>query len=133
MGETWQDIARQCLNDAEDDSAPFPEILGRLMNAGVEAYRIDFRRNDATYYHADLGTLALPITDVGTAIPPDFNAEAVRAAVREAQALQPGYTYVGFCRKVRAAGCESYFTSIEGRRVVYSGRSGDMLVERFPD
>lgn len=133
MAVNWQDVARQCLSDSEDDGAPFPEIIGRLIEAGVEAYRIDFRRNDATYYHSDLGTLVLPLADVGTAIAPNFDGEAVHAAVREAQTQQPGYTYAGFCRKVRAAGCDGYYTSIVGRRVVYSGRSGDVLVEHFPD
>ena len=47
----------------------------------------------------------------------------VRAAIREAQKLVPGYTYAGFCAKVMAAGCAGYIVSMLGRRVLYFGRT----------
>jgi hypothetical protein len=41
-----------------------------------------------------------------------FDASMVRGAIREAQALVPGYTYKGFCAKVAGAGCAGYFPPI---------------------
>lgn len=53
------------------------------------------------------------------------------AAIREAQALVPGYTYKGFCAKARAAGCAGYIVSFLGR-AVYFGRTAETLTEPFP-
>jgi uncharacterized protein YbcV (DUF1398 family) len=61
-----------------------------------------------------------------------FRANVVEQAVREAQANTPGYTYVGFCAKVKAAGCAGYMVSFLGRRVVYFGRTAETHVEHFP-
>ena len=62
-----------------------------------------------------------------------FDAAAVRAAIGAAQSLTPGYTYLGFCNKIAAAGCTGYLVSLPGRRVVYVGRTGETHVERMPD
>ena len=61
-----------------------------------------------------------------------FDAVAIQATVREAQALVPGYTYQGFCAKVTAAGCAGYMVSLLGRRAVYFGRTAETHVELFP-
>ena len=50
---------------------------------------------------------------------------AIQAAIREAQQLVPGYTYVGFSRKVMQAGCAGYIVSFPGRRAVYFGRTAE--------
>ncbi|MEI9891097.1 MAG: hypothetical protein WDN45_11510 [Caulobacteraceae bacterium] len=62
-----------------------------------------------------------------------FDAAPIQGAIREAQQLAPGYTYMGFCRKVAAAGCAGYVVSFPGRRAVYMGRTGETHVETFPD
>jgi uncharacterized protein YbcV (DUF1398 family) len=56
----------------------------------------------------------------------------IKVALREAQALVPGYSYQGFCDKVVAAGCAGYLVSIVGRRVLYYGRTGETHTEYFP-
>jgi uncharacterized protein YbcV (DUF1398 family) len=56
----------------------------------------------------------------------------VQGAIREAQALAPGYTYRGFCAKVARAGCAGYLVSFPGRRVLYYGRSAETHTELFP-
>ncbi len=61
-----------------------------------------------------------------------FDADVVREAVREAQALVPGYTYSRFCAKVAKAGCAGYVVSLLGKRVLYYGRTGETLTEYFP-
>jgi uncharacterized protein YbcV (DUF1398 family) len=61
-----------------------------------------------------------------------FDAAALKAAIGEAQALVPGYTYKGFCAKVARAGCAGYFVSLAGRRVLYYGRTGKTHTEYFP-
>jgi uncharacterized protein YbcV (DUF1398 family) len=56
----------------------------------------------------------------------------VRAAIREAQAQVPDYTYKGFCAKVAQAGCAGYFVSFPVGRVLYYGRTGETHTEYFP-
>ena len=57
---------------------------------------------------------------------------AVRAAIHEAQSGAPGYSYQGFSRKVKAAGCAGYLVSFPGKRVLYVARTGETHTELFP-
>jgi uncharacterized protein YbcV (DUF1398 family) len=98
----------------------FPEIVGALINAGFD------------YYLPDGRALALPVHGSATPVESAFDAPAVQAAIREAQAQVPGYTYAGFCDKVKRAGCAGYLVSFAGRRVLYFARSGDAHTEHFP-
>lgn len=111
----------------------FPEIVGRLMQEGFESYSIDFRRAVATYFLPDGDAIDLPTGDEVLAVAPLFDPASIRAAIGEAQALAPGYTYKGFCRKVAAAGCAGYIVSFSGRRALYVGRTAETHVEHFPD
>ena len=126
-------IAERCLRGAEDDSLTFPEIVGALAAAGFEGYAIDFRAAVATYYRPDGDSATLPIHATEASMAPGFDAASVQAAIREAQALAPGYSYRGFRRKVVAAGCAGYMVSFSGRRALYYGRTAETHVELFPD
>jgi len=132
MDPNHQDIARQCLEGAESGKMTFPQIVGTLAGVGFDGYLVDFRLGQATYYLRDGARLALPTHVSNVAVAAEFNAEVVRAAIREAQALVPGYTYKGFCDKVKRAGCAGYLVSFLGRRVLYFGRSGETHTEYFP-
>jgi uncharacterized protein YbcV (DUF1398 family) len=126
-------VAMACLHAAESGSMSFPEIVGKLMEAGFESYLIDYRRSLAIYYLADGDSVELPTHKVGQAVAPGFDAATVHAAIKEAQQQVPGYTYNGFCRKTAAAGCAGYIVSFLGRRVLYFGRTAETHVEHFPD
>jgi uncharacterized protein YbcV (DUF1398 family) len=124
--------ARACLAAAEDDSLPFPQIVGTLIEAGFESYLVDYRRGLATYYRPDGGAIALAMHQDDTPVAAAFDRSAIQAAIRDAQRLAPGYTYRGFCRTVRAAGCAGYLVSFSGRRALYFGRTSETHVEPFP-
>jgi uncharacterized protein YbcV (DUF1398 family) len=126
------DTARACLAGTERDTMTFPQIVGALTEAGFESYSVDFRRACAVYYLPDGDSVELPAHRAKTPIAPALDATAIRAAIREAQLLVPGYTYRGFCEKARAAGCAGYIVSFAGRRAVYFGRDGATHVEHFP-
>lgn len=126
-------VARICLEGADNGTMTFPEIVGTLMREGFEGYAIDFRRAAATYYLDDGNSVELPMQLADGTVAPSFDAEAIKAAIKEAQQLVPGYTYEGFCRKVVAAGCAGYIVSISGRRALYIGRTAETHVEHFPD
>jgi uncharacterized protein YbcV (DUF1398 family) len=110
----------------------FPEIVGTLIKAGFDGYLVDFRLARATYYLPDGRAFALPVHASAVPVEVAFDAPSVQSAIREAQAQVPGYTYAGFCDKVKCAGCAGYLVSFAGRRVLYFGRSGDTHTEHFP-
>jgi uncharacterized protein YbcV (DUF1398 family) len=74
----------------------------------------------------------LPTYSHAVTIAEAFDAGAIKAAVKEAQQLAPGYTYDGFCKKVMSAGCAGYIVSFSGRRALYFGRTAEIHVEHFP-
>jgi uncharacterized protein YbcV (DUF1398 family) len=132
MSTDWKEIARATMEGAEDDSMNFPQAVARLMEAGFDGYAADFRRNSRIYYRPDGDSVALEAAPTGVAVAARFDAAAVQAAIREAQAMVPGYTYRGFCAKVAAAGCAGYMVSLLGKRVLYYGRTGETHTEYFP-
>jgi uncharacterized protein YbcV (DUF1398 family) len=111
----------------------FPEIVGKLVEAGFESYAIDFRRATATYYLPGGDSVMLPTHRVEGAIAADFDRPRLQASIREAQQQVPGYTYKGFCEKAASAGCAGYVVSFSGRRALYIGRTAETHVENFPD
>jgi uncharacterized protein YbcV (DUF1398 family) len=102
------------------------------MQEGFESYAVDFRRASATYYLSDGDSVVLPTHRCEVPIGDALDIAIVRAAIREAQQLVPGYTYAGFCSKVMGAGCAGYIVSFTGRRAVYFGRTAETHVEHFP-
>ena len=125
-------IAERCLRGAESNTISFPEVVGKLMQAGFESYAIDFRRATATYYMPDGESIVLPTHRPATPIAAALDVLALQTAIREAQQSAPDYTYLGFCTKVMAGGCAGYVVSFPGRRAVYFGRAAEMHVEHFP-
>jgi uncharacterized protein YbcV (DUF1398 family) len=124
-------IAQSCLDAAEYNSMTFPQIVGKLMQAGFESYAVDFRRAKATYYRADGDSVVLETNRGETPVAAALDKDAIQSAIREAQQLVPGYTYKGFCEKAMAAGCAGYIVSFSGRRAVYFGRTAETHVELF--
>ncbi len=132
MDTKQQATARQCLDGAENNTMTFPQIVGKLIEAGFDGYLVDLRLGQATYYLPGGEGLELPTHASTVAVSAQFDTGAVQAAIREAQALVPGYTYKSFCDKVKRAGCAGYLVSFPGRRVLYFGRTAENHVEHFP-
>jgi uncharacterized protein YbcV (DUF1398 family) len=132
MNARQKALAQKCLDGAEADTMTFPEIVAALMQGGFEGYTVDLRRAAATYYLPDGESVELQAHKSDLAVGAIFDAEALQAAIREAQALVSGYSYKSFCLKAKAAGCAGYMVSFSGRRAVYFGRTAETHVEVFP-
>ncbi|MCP3059068.1 DUF1398 family protein [Myxococcus sp. K38C18041901] len=132
MTEPLTTTAQECLDAAYEGTMDFPAIVRALMDAGFEGYEVDYRRGTSTYFTASGEHVELTLPRSDTPIAAKFNTNEVEQAVREAQRKAPGYTYAGFCAKVKAAGCAGYMVSFLGRRVVYFGRTAETHVEHFP-
>lgn len=132
MNANWQDVARATLEGSESGAMTFPESVRLLMEAGFDGYAVDFRRSTRTYYMPDGEVAELQAERMPAAVARHFDAAVIKEALREAQALVPGYTYKGFCAKVAGAGCAGYLVSLAGKRVLYYGRTGETHTEYFP-
>ena len=132
MNPTQRETAERCMHAAHDGTMSFPAIIGALLEAGFEGYHVDYRRGVVTYHLPSGEGAEVAAHDIAGPVAAAFEASIVEQAVREAQRNAPGYTYLGFCSKVRGAGCAGYLVSFLGKRVVYYGRTAETHVELFP-
>jgi len=132
MDEALIAVAQDCLTAAESDTLAFPEIVGRLIEAGFDGYLVDYRRGTTTYYLPDGDCVALGMHADEVPVAESFDSTTIVAAIKAAQTQAAGYTYRGFSATVKAAGCAGYLVSFLGQRVLYFGRTGETHVEHFP-
>ena len=112
-------------------TAPFPEIVAKLLTAGVEYYHVDYVALRKSFYGPGGDVVVTPITFEG--LPPvaaEFDSSALRAAILDSQ--KNGQKFRDFTRRAMAAGVQGYHAFLRGQRVTYWGRRGDQHTEWFP-
>lgn len=130
MNSVVKTIVREVVRASDEERITFPEVVTRLIAAGVERYHADLASSERVFYMPDGTSERVPAHKIPQAVQL-FSAPDVDAAVR---AIQRGeFQYREFCARIAAAGCVGYHVFVGGRRTVYYGRSGDMHVEYFPD
>lgn len=123
-------VIEECTRASHEERITFGEVVGRLIEAGVERYHVDLVRGESTYFMPDGQSHRMTYEAFDTRPAEAFSADGVLAAVR---AIQAGKTkYLTFCRQIMEAGCVGYLVSMQGQRAVYYGRSGETYVEPFP-
>jgi uncharacterized protein YbcV (DUF1398 family) len=130
MDEATKAVMIACTTRSDENNVTFPEVVGLLMEAGVERYHADLSRAEKTYYMPDGASFVTPSAPITRAATQAFSPQGVSDAVRSIQ--QGRIDYAEFCRRIVAAGCVEYVVSLAGRRAVYSGRTGESYVELFP-
>lgn len=125
------ELIAQAARHALEGTAPFPEIVGQLLSAGVEFYYVDYIALRMTYYDTASATVAtsIPFDDL-PAIAADFDVAALRENIRDSQ--QSGQHFRDFTRRAVQSGVQGYFAFLRGQRVTYLGRQGDQHTEWFP-
>ncbi|WP_186402729.1 DUF1398 domain-containing protein [Sphingopyxis sp. P1IMeth2] len=123
--------AEYCLNAAYDGRVSFPEIVGKLIDAGFEGYDVDYRRAMQIYYLPDGDSVELAMPSCSEDVSARFDDARIAALVRWAQSDVPHYSYAAFSAQAKTAGCAGYHVSFLGRRVVYYGRTAQTHVELF--
>ena len=124
-------IVAEAARAALDGRLPFPEIVRRLIETGVEYYHVDYVALRTTYYSATGEIIQTAISYEG--LPPvasDFAVETLRAAILDSQ--QNGQHYRDFTQRAMNAGVQGYMAFLRGQRVTYWGRGGDQHTEWFP-
>jgi len=112
-------------------SMPFPDIVGRLMQEGVDHYQVDCLALQFRFYGVQGGVVLAPLLYEG--LPPvaqAFDLPALKAAIHDSQTQ--GQKFRDFCARAMQAGVQSYSVFLRGQRVMYIGRQGDHHVEFFP-
>lgn len=125
------DVIRKMAEVTLSGAMSFPEIVGNLIEQGVEYYHVDFRSLTFSFYNADGAVVVAPLAlEDLPVVATDFNAAELRAAILDSQ--QNGQKYRQFCARAMVSGVQSYFAFLRGQRVMYIGRQGDQHTEWFP-
>lgn len=108
----------------------FPQVVGALINEGIEFYHVDMLRSETRYYATTGDSMVESIDLVHPTIAKEFSASKVEAAVRKIQGGNS--TYIQFMNEISDAGCVYYIANLAGKNVSYFGRLGDCHTEHFP-
>ena len=125
-----QEVIEQCVHLAEEGKITFPEVVRKLLGAGIELYYVDFLSSRATYYGKnDTYTIDCSYTSKAE-VAQNFDKEKVVGGIRQIQSGQ--IDYQEFVRRMKEAGVITYLAFIQGGKVAYFGRKGEQHVEEFP-
>ena len=109
----------------------FPEVVGKLLAAGVEYYHVDYIGLRKSFYGAAGDVVITPINYEGLPlVAAEFSLQKLRANILDSQ--RNNQKYRDFTMRAMEAGVQSYFAFLRGKRVTYLGRSGDQHIEWFP-
>ena len=124
------DAIAAVVEGSDSGVMPFPEVVRRLAEAGVESYSADMRRSERIFFMPDGRSRCVASRLSHEAAAPVFSPAGVKAAIADIQ--QQRIAYPAFCERILAAGCCAYVVTLLGRRAVYMGRTGETYVEPFP-
>lgn len=124
------EVMKETAIGSLNGSLTFPEVVTKLLAAGVESYHVDLVRYEKRYYMPD-GQSHLEKMDFNASQAAlKFDTEKVQQALQMIQAKK--ITYSEFLIEILSAGCIYYVAYLTGKRVIYFGRTGEYHVERFP-
>ena len=124
-------IVAEAARATLDGSIPFPEVVRRLLETGVEYYHVDYVALQKTYYSTSGEIIKTPINYEGLpTVASEFDVEGLRAAILDSQ--QNGQHYRDFTKRAMNAGVQGYIAFLRGKRVNCWGRGGDQHTEWFP-
>lgn len=120
----------EVLAESQAGRLTFPEVVRRLLEAGIESYLCDLATGQETFYLGDGKTHVEKMTLPLSPIAEEFSPSGLLAAIRGAQA--DTIRYPEFVKRSTAAGVIAYWSFLTGRKVIYFGRKGELHIEEFP-
>lgn len=130
MNSKPEQIIQETFTASNEGKMDFGEVVGRLIEAGVESYTVDYRTCQTTYYLMNNDAVILDMGPLDYSIADTFSTAGIQSAIRGAQ--QGTVMYPEFKRLSMQSGCTGYTVWIAGRHVTYYGRKGETHVEHFP-
>ncbi|PPD42683.1 MAG: DUF1398 domain-containing protein [Methylobacter sp.] len=131
MDNSVASAIRETFNRSNDGRIHFGQVVGNLLDAGVESYHVDYRSCRATYFLPCGETLTLDMEAPDVGIAKEFSVSAIQSAILAAQRGE--VMYPEFKKLSQAGGCVGYTVWLAGRQVAYYGRKGETHVEKFPN
>ncbi len=128
--DVMQDVIHEVMTRTQAGEMTFPEVVQKMLGAGVESYYVDYAMGDERIYMADGSTRSEAMTLPRRSVAAEFSAAGLVEAIRGAQA--DTIRYPEFTRRAVDAGVIGYWAYLTGKKVVYFGRKGEMHVEEFP-
>jgi uncharacterized protein YbcV (DUF1398 family) len=123
-------VMHEVLAESQAGRLTFPEVVRRLLEAGIESYLCDLATGQETFYLGDGKTHVEKMTLPLSPIAEEFSPSGLIAAIRGAQA--DTIRYPEFVKRSTAAGVIAYWSFLTGRKVIYFGRKGELHIEEFP-
>ena len=115
---------------------PFPQTIKDLSALSVTRYFVDFCASTATSYTADG---EVDVCDIPSAFDganatiggnTAFDLDGIKKALAQAQRREGNYS--DFARGLVESGCVGYHCFVEGKNILYLGRTGEAHTEWFP-
>jgi uncharacterized protein YbcV (DUF1398 family) len=123
-------VMHQVLAESQAGKLTFPEVVRRLLEAGVESYFNDLAQGEETFYLRDGKTHIEKMGVASMAIAEEFSSTGIVSAIRAAQT--DTIRYPEFVKRATAAGVMGYWAFLTGKKVIYFGRKGEVHIEEFP-
>jgi uncharacterized protein YbcV (DUF1398 family) len=127
---TQVETIHEVLAESHAGKLIFPEVVRRLLAAGVTSYFVDLLRAEDVVYLADDASFTAPLSLQLDPIAQEFSKSNVVADIRAAQ--RDEVRYPEFMRRAAAAGVVAYWAFLTGKKVMYFGRNGQVHTEWFP-
>lgn len=122
-------IAEECSLLSDKEEIAFPEVVKRLIEAGIESYYVDLISHLKIFY-ADNEFHIVKGNHAKAQVGEDFSSHGVKEAIRQIQ--QGLIKYQTFLKKIMESGTAGYHVFITGRKAIYLGKKGEMHIEEFP-
>lgn len=124
-------VMHECARLSDNGKISFPEVVRRLTKAGVERFHTDICCQERVFYMPNGETHVEPLILPDWPLAKEFNEAWVKLAL---DARQTGeILYMEFLRRMMLAGCVGYFVLLDGRKVEYFGRKGEIYIETFDE
>jgi uncharacterized protein YbcV (DUF1398 family) len=124
------DVIHDVMTKTQAGEMTFPEVVQKLLGAGVESYFVDYAMGTERIYMADGSTRSEAMTLPRRTVAAEFSVGGLVEAIRGAQA--DTIRYPEFARRATEAGVIGYWAYLTGKKVIYFGRKGEKHVEEFP-
>jgi uncharacterized protein YbcV (DUF1398 family) len=123
-------VISEVMHESNGGKLVFPEVVRRLLEAGVESYFADLAQGQETFYLCDGRTHIEKMSIALFAVTEAFSKSGIVSAIRAAQT--DAIRYPEFVKRAAASGIVAYWAFLTGKKVIYFGRQGEFHVEAFP-
>jgi uncharacterized protein YbcV (DUF1398 family) len=123
-------VIAEVVHESNAGKLVFPEVVRRLLEAGVESYFADLAQGQETFYLRDGHTHVEKMSVALSPVMNDFYESGIISAIRAAQSDQ--IRFPEFVKRATASGIVGYWAFLTGKKIIYFGRKGEFHVEAFP-